>query len=84
MDARYYGSTMGRFISPDPSGLEYADPSNPQSFNLYSYVQNNPLRNIDPSGLECVWDDGSYDSNSDSSTGDGAVDSSGNHTGCSG
>jgi RHS repeat-associated protein len=27
--ARYYGSSMGRFMSPDPSGLEYADPKNP-------------------------------------------------------
>ena len=43
---------MGRFLSPDPSGLEYADPTNPQSFNLYSYVLDNPLRNIDPSGEE--------------------------------
>ena len=45
---------------------------------------NNPLNNTDPTGLECVWDDGSYDSNDDSSTGAGAVDGSGNHTGCSG
>ena len=28
--ARYYGSSMGRFMSPDPSGLVYADPKNPQ------------------------------------------------------
>jgi RHS repeat-associated protein len=52
--ARYYASSMGRFLSPDPSGLEYADPTNPQSLNLYSYVLNNPLHNIDPSGEECV------------------------------
>jgi RHS repeat-associated protein len=82
--ARYYGSSMGRFMSPDPSGLMYANPYNPQSFNLYAYAYNNPLINIDPTGLECVWDDGSYDSNDDSSTGAGAVDGSGNHTGCSG
>jgi RHS repeat-associated protein len=82
--ARHYASNTGRFISPDPSGLQYADISNPQSFNLYAYVRNNPLIFRDPTGLECVWDDGSYDSNDDSSTGDGAVDRSGNHTGCSG
>jgi RHS repeat-associated protein len=82
--ARYYGSSMGRFMSPDPTGLYYANPANPQSLNLYSYVLNNPLINIDPTGTECVWDDGSYDSNDDSSTGDGAKDGSGNHTGCSG
>jgi RHS repeat-associated protein len=49
--ARYYASSMGRFISPDPSGLTYADPTNPQSLNLYAYVGNNPLAYIDPSGL---------------------------------
>ncbi|WP_263418066.1 RHS repeat-associated core domain-containing protein [Terriglobus albidus] len=49
--ARYYGSSIGRFMSPDPSGLAYASPGNPQSLNLYSYALNNPLRFIDPSGL---------------------------------
>jgi len=68
-NARYYGSSTGRFLSPDPSGLSYADPTNPQSLNLYSYVLNNPLRNIDPSGEECVWDDGSFDSADDPQTG---------------
>jgi len=53
--ARYYSSTMGRWMSPDPSGLAYADITNPQSFNLYSYVLNNPLTNIDPRGLDCVY-----------------------------
>jgi RHS repeat-associated protein len=67
--ARYFGSTMGRFFSPDPSGLFYADPTNPQSLNLYSYVLNNPVKNTDPTGMECVWDDGSYDSADDPDTG---------------
>jgi RHS repeat-associated protein len=53
--ARYMSSSMGRFLSPDPSGLGYADPGNPQSFNLYSYVQNNPLINTDPTGMDCVY-----------------------------
>ena len=53
--ARYYASSMGRFSSPDPSGLAYADLGDPQSFNLYSYVRNNPLKNVDPSGLDCVY-----------------------------
>jgi uncharacterized protein RhaS with RHS repeats len=44
---------MGRFMSPDPSGLSYADPGNPQSLNLYAYVLNNPLTYIDPTGLTC-------------------------------
>src|SRR5271163_45379 len=38
IDARYYASTMGRFMSPDPSQLYFADPTNPQSFNLYTYA----------------------------------------------
>jgi len=54
--ARHYASGVGRFLSPDPSGLAYADPANPQSFNLYSYVGNNPLKFVDPTGLhfECT------------------------------
>jgi hypothetical protein len=46
---------MGRFMSPDPSGLLAMKLANPQSLNLYSYVRNNPLINIDPSGLDCVY-----------------------------
>jgi RHS repeat-associated protein len=74
--ARYFASSMGRFMSPDPAGVGYASPYNPQSLNLYSYALNNPLINIDPSGMECVWDDGSYDSADDPDTGNAA--------GCSG
>ncbi|HEX4030046.1 MAG TPA: RHS repeat-associated core domain-containing protein [Terracidiphilus sp.] len=61
--ARYYGSSMGRFMSPDPSGLVFASFANPQSLNLYSYVQNNPLSNIDPTGLDCAYvnSSGGYD-----------------------
>ena len=55
--ARYYSSSMGRFSSPDPSGLYYADQANPQSLNLYSYAQNNPLRNTDPTGMYCDYSD---------------------------
>jgi RHS repeat-associated protein len=55
MRARYYSSYTGRFMSPDPSGLLYANPLNPQSLNLYSYAQNNPLTNIDPTGKDCVY-----------------------------
>ena len=68
-NARYYSNNTGRFLSPDPSALSFADPTNPQSLNLYSYVLNNPLHNIDPSGEECVWDNGSYDSADDPDTG---------------
>jgi RHS repeat-associated protein len=46
--ARYYGSNMGRMMSPDPMG---GDMTNPQSLNRYAYVLNNPLRFTDPTGL---------------------------------
>jgi hypothetical protein len=39
-------------MSPDPSGLYFADPTNPQSLNLYAYSLNNPLRFVDPNGLD--------------------------------
>jgi hypothetical protein len=58
-------------LSPDPAGLNAADPNNPQSWNRYAYALNNPLSNIDPTGLECVWDNGSYDSADDPDTGSG-------------
>ena len=45
--ARYYSSTQGRFTGIDPGPFTPADP---QNFNRYSYVQNNPLKFIDPSG----------------------------------
>jgi RHS repeat-associated protein len=50
--ARYYGSSMGRFTSPDNGSDQEA--SNPQSWNLYGYVQNNPLTNTDPDGHDCI------------------------------
>ncbi|MFC5865339.1 RHS repeat-associated core domain-containing protein [Acidicapsa dinghuensis] len=46
--ARYYGSAMGRFMSPD--NPKYADRTDPQTWNLYSYVNNNPLSKADPDG----------------------------------
>jgi RHS repeat-associated protein len=58
--ARYYASNMGRWMSPDwsasPQPVPYADFSNPQSLNLYSYVSNNPLNKDDPDGhLASPW-----------------------------
>jgi RHS repeat-associated protein len=45
-------STEGRWISPDPAGINAVDPTNSQSWNRYAYVLNNPLSNIDPLGLD--------------------------------
>jgi RHS repeat-associated protein len=45
--ARWYGPSMGMFISEDTYEGEL---NNPLSLNLYTYVENNPLRYVDPSG----------------------------------
>jgi RHS repeat-associated protein len=55
--ARYYASSMGRFMSPDydgdnPMPIPHADEVDPQSLNLYGYAGNNPLSNVDPDGHE--------------------------------
>ena len=46
--ARYMSSAMGRFMSPD--NPKYADRTTPQTWNLYSYVHNNPVSRVDPDG----------------------------------
>ena len=44
--ARYYSNGLGRFITPDwtatPEPVPYADLTDPQSLNQYSYVRNIP------------------------------------------
>jgi RHS repeat-associated protein len=67
--ARYYASSIGRFVSPDPSGAAFSDVSSPQSWNLYSYVRGNSPNAVDPDGRECVWENGSFDSKDDPQTG---------------
>ena len=47
--ARYFGSSLGRFTSPDPSMLSTVL-ANPQSWNRYTYAVNNPLQYVDPNG----------------------------------
>ena len=52
--ARYYVSTLGRFMSPDwdakPVTVPYASFGDPQTLNLDSYVENAPLNKVDADG----------------------------------
>jgi len=41
---------QGRWLAPDPAGLAAVDLTNPQTWNRYAYVGNNPLSNMDPMG----------------------------------
>jgi hypothetical protein len=57
------GQRAAQIPVPIPSPIETA------VFDRYGYVMNSPLSNVDPLGLECVWDDGSYDAADDPETG---------------
>jgi RHS repeat-associated protein len=48
---RYHASSMGRFMSPDSLLILKQKLIDPQQWNMYSYVRNNPLRFIDPTGM---------------------------------
>jgi RHS repeat-associated protein len=50
--ARYDSSILGRFMSPDPKILSIRHIANPQKWNKYSYVINNPMSFFDPNGME--------------------------------
>ncbi len=55
---RFYSPLLGRFLSADSL---VPRPGDPQSLNRYSYVHNNPLRLVDPSGhADCAADDRAY------------------------
>jgi RHS repeat-associated protein len=50
---RYYTSTLGRFLSPDPYKANNggsSDPGNPQSWNRDAYVGNDSVNRFDPGG----------------------------------
>ena len=52
--ARYYQSALGRFMTPDwdgkPITVPYAKFGDPQTLNLYSYVENGPVNRVDADG----------------------------------
>jgi RHS repeat-associated protein len=47
---RHY-TPMGRWLSPDPGGLKVVRFDDPQTWNMYAYVRNNPTTLTDPTGL---------------------------------
>jgi RHS repeat-associated protein len=47
MNGRVYDYRLGRFLSVDPI---ISNPANSQSINPYSYIGNNPLSGVDPTG----------------------------------
>ncbi len=51
MNGRLYDPFVGQFLSPDPVIQDITDS---QAFNAYSYVRNNPLSSIDPTGYSWV------------------------------
>jgi len=55
MHARYDNASWGRFLSADPV---FGKPYEPQSWNRYAYVLNNPIRYTDPDGREHVREPG--------------------------
>ncbi|MFP5245577.1 MAG: RHS repeat-associated core domain-containing protein [Thermoanaerobaculia bacterium] len=51
MHARYYSAGVGRFLSVDPGGW---DKYRPQTWNRYTYAENNPILKVDPDGRQAV------------------------------
>jgi RHS repeat-associated protein len=49
---RYYSSRQGRFTQVDPIEMGSVNLANPQSLNLYSYVEGDPVNRTDPLGLQ--------------------------------
>jgi RHS repeat-associated protein len=62
--ARFDASSLGRFMTPD-GPLIYSSKDDPQSWNLYSYVRNNPLNRVDPSGHLTIIVPGTWASGND-------------------
>ncbi len=56
-EARYYDNRYGRFTAVDPL-LASGKSANPQTFNRYVYVSNNPINFTDPSGMDWGWTSG--------------------------
>jgi RHS repeat-associated protein len=53
--ARYFSGAQGRFTSVDPIWITKERMLDPQRLNLYAYGRNNPLRYIDPDGMDITF-----------------------------
>ena len=55
---RYYANRLGRFTTVDPAYRVEENLLDPQRWNRYTYVRNNPYKYTDPDGriLETLWD----------------------------
>lgn len=61
MQARFFAPWFGRFLSPDPALDQHFQDT--QSWNIYSYCENQPTMKVDPTGM--VIDDFYFNSNGD-------------------
>ena len=52
--ARYFSGAQGRFTSADPISATPVHIIDPQRWNMYAYVRNNPLVYIDPDGRDAI------------------------------
>jgi RHS repeat-associated protein len=57
---RQLSVSQAHWMHPDPAGLAAVDPTNPQTWNRYAYVGNNPTSFTDPSGLVSMPNVGTY------------------------
>jgi RHS repeat-associated protein len=58
---RYYSSSLGRFLTPDPYSATVtspSDPSSPVSWNRYAYIDGDPANQSDSTGLDYEYGDG--------------------------
>ena len=53
--ARHYKFGRGRFMQPDPSGIQPDRKIEPQSLNRYRYASNDPVNKVDGTGLADQW-----------------------------
>jgi RHS repeat-associated protein len=54
--ARWYPLNHERWLSPDPAGLKAVKLADPQTWNMYAYVRNNPTTLTDPTGEYADYD----------------------------